>query len=94
MSLRSVLKLSEREQQPKSKFSCLNTRPWARLCTVYLLADEEFAFVSWPEEGDGTTFSVISPSQQRILGSLAVGVECRVITRGKEFPALVHATGK
>ena len=52
-----------------------------------------FALVSWPNEGDGKTVSVVSNVHHRIAGDLVVGEQCDV-THGKNVhPALVHRTG-
>lgn len=58
-----------------------------------ILSEEIFAFVSWPNEGDGNNVSVISATRQRITGELIVGEECQVVTGKKQHSALVHVTG-
>ena len=49
--------------------------------------------MSWPNEGDGTTVSVVSKDHHHIASDLIVGKECNVTMKKKVYPAIVCAKG-
>ena len=49
--------------------------------------------MSWPDEGDGSSVSIISATIQRIAGDFVVGERCMVTYGKKQHAAFVHATG-
>ena len=62
-------------------------------CYSFYIAEEVFALVSWPNEGDGKTVSVVSNVHHRIAGDLVVGEQCDVTHGKKVYTALVLRTG-
>ena len=49
--------------------------------------------MSWPDEGDGNSVSVISATIKRIAGDFVVGERCMVTYGKKQHAAFVHVTG-
>ena len=49
--------------------------------------------MSWLNEGDGNSVSVISVAIQRIAGDFVVGERCMVTYGKKQHATFVHATG-
>ena len=58
-----------------------------------LLTGKAFALVSWPDEGDGSSVSVILATLQRVTGEFVVGERYRVTYGKKQHAAFVPATG-